>query len=294
MVNKMAEKDLQITLPLLPLKNSVLFPGLLMPLSVGRASSVAAVEHALATEEKEIVVVTQRDASVDTPSAADLYTIGTRAVIRKAGKSKDQIEVLVFGLERVVIVKIEENGTMMARVRPLPLPDDSSRETEALTLSIVEMGSKYVGLIQSPNATPQELARMFASQEDPLRLAYMLASIMNLETPKEQSLLEAPTRIEALRMIHGWLSHEVDVLELRNKISEEARGEMSREQREYILRQQKRAIEQELGEKNSEQAEVESIREKLATADLPEDVRKEAERELGAWKNFRPRRPSTA
>ncbi len=122
---------------------------------------------------------------------------------------------------------------------------------------------------------------MFTSQEDPLRLAYMVASIMNLETVREQALLEAPTRVEALRLVHGWLSHEVEVLELRNKITEEARGEMSREQREYILRQQKRAIEQELGEKNRDQAEVETLREKLAKADLPEDVRKEADRELG-------------
>src|SRR5580700_5858298 len=278
----MAEKNVQIsTLPLLPLKNSVLFPGLLMPLSVGRPGSIAAVDKALGTEEKEIVVVTQRDPSVDAPTANDLYTIGTRAVIRKAGRSKDQVEILVLGMERVVLVKVEENGYMTARVRSLPLPDDSSRETEALTLGIVEMGSKFVGLIQAPNATPQELARMFTTQEDPLRLAYMLASIMNLDSTREQALLESPTRTEALRLMHGWLAHEVEVLELRNKITEEARGEMSREQREYILRQQKRAIEQELGEKNPEQAEVASLREKLEKADLPEDIRKEADRELG-------------
>ena len=278
----MAENEIQIsTLPLLPLKNSVLFPGLLMPLSVGRPASIAAVEKALATEEKQIVVVTQRDVNVDEPGPSDLFTIGTRGVIKKVGRSKGQLEVLVYGEERVVIVKVDdENGHMIARVRLLPTPDDSSRETEALTLSIVEMGSKFVGLIQSPNQTPQELARMFTSQEDPLRLAYMLGSIMNLETPREQALLEAPTRLEALRMIHGWLSHEVEVLELRNKITEEARGEMSREQREYILRQQKRAIEQELGEKNPDQSEVEALREKLSKADLPEEVRKEAEREL--------------
>src|SRR5258706_3650465 len=108
----------------------------------------------------------------------------------------------------------------------------------------------------------------------------MAASLMGLEGTKEQALLEAPTRLEALRMLHGWLAHELDVIELCNKIAEEARGEMSREQKEYILRQQKKAIEQELGEKNPDQAEVESLREKLAAADLPEDVRKEAEREL--------------
>ncbi len=281
MVNTM-ENEIQIsTLPLLPLKNAVLFPGLLMPLSVGRPASMAAVEKALATEEKEIVVVTQRDASVDTPTASDLYTIGVRAMIRKAGRTKDQIEILVYGAERVVLVKVEENGAMMARVRALPLPEDTSREIEALTLSIVELGSKFIGLVQQQNASPQELARMLTSQEDPLRLAYVLASIMNLESARAQALLEAPTRTDALRMVHGWLAHEVEVMELRNKITEEARGEMSREQREYILRQQKRAIEQELGEKNPEQAEVETLREKLAKADLPEDVRKEAERELG-------------
>src|SRR5580704_2482346 len=280
-------------LPLLPLKNSVLFPGLLMPLSVGRTSSLAAVEAAVATEDKEIIVVAQRDASADTPGAVDLFTIGTRAAIRKVARPKnDHIDILAFGLERVVIVKVhEEGGHISARYHPLPAPDDSSRETEALTLSIVEMGTKFMGLIQSPQATPQELARLFTFQEDPLRLAYTVASLMNLEVVREQALLEATTRVEALRLVHGWLSHEVEVLELRNKITEDARGEMSREQREYILRQQKRAIEQELGEKNGDQSEVESLREKLAKADLPEDVRKEAERELSRLEKMQSGQP---
>jgi ATP-dependent Lon protease len=270
------------TLPLLALKNSVLFPGLMMPLSVGRATSIAAVEAAAATEDKEIIVVAQRDPEVDAPGAADLFTIGTRAVVRKVSRPKpDHLDVLVFGIERVVLVKVEETGYLAARFTRLPAPDDSSLETEALTLSIVEMGSKFAGLIQAGGASPQELGRLFTSHEDPLRLAYMVASLMGLEGTKEQALLEAPTRLEALRMLHGWLAHELDVMELRNKITEEARGGMSREQKEYILRQQKKAIEQELGEKNPDQAEVESLREKLAAADLPEDVRKEAERELG-------------
>jgi ATP-dependent Lon protease len=281
------------TLPLLPLKNSVLFPGLLMPLSVGRASSLAAVEAALATEEKEIVVVAQRDPSVDVPGAENLFTIGTRASIRKVARPKEEhIDVLVFGVERVVIVKVDDGEKYLsARVRTLPQPDDSSRETEALTLSIAEMGTKFVGMVQAPQANPQELARMFTTQEDPLQLAYMVASLMSLEVAKEQALLEAPTRLEGLRMVHGWLSHEVEVLEIRNKIAEEARGEMSREQREYILRQQKKAIEQELGEKDGEKAEVQELRERLAKADLPEDVRKEAERELGRLEKMNAAQP---
>src|ERR1700689_4878724 len=119
------------TLPLLPLKNSVLFPGLVMPLSVGRAASMGAVEKALSTEDKEIVVVAQRDPSVDSPGAEDLFTLGTRAVIKKVARpNSSQIDVLVLGVERVVIVKVDDaEGYMTARLRSLPMPDDSSGET---------------------------------------------------------------------------------------------------------------------------------------------------------------------
>src|SRR6516225_2878107 len=108
------------TLPVLALKNSALFPGLLMPLSVGRPASVAAVEAALATEDKELVVVAQRDANSDRPGAADLYTVGTRASIRRANRQRsDQIDIMVLGIERVVIVKVEENEYLKARVTSL-------------------------------------------------------------------------------------------------------------------------------------------------------------------------------
>jgi ATP-dependent Lon protease len=275
----MADEETIRTLPLLALKNSVLFPGLLMPLGVGRPASVAAVESSLATEDKHVIVVAQKDPTVDTPHADDLYTIGTRAVIRKTGRPRpDHLDLFVQGIERVVVVKVEENGFLKARVRPLPLPDDSSRELEALALSVVETASKYVNLMQGQPS--QEITQAFAAQTDPLQLAFLVASVMNLEVEKEQSLLEASTRIEALRMVLGWLSHEVDVAELRAKVTEKAKSEMSKEQRDYVLRQQKKAIEQELGEGKTDEAEVESLRERLAKADLPEDVRKEADREL--------------
>ena len=275
----MADEEKLQTLPLLALKNSVLFPGLLMPLGVGRKASVAAVESALAAEEKEVVIVAQKDASVETPTATDLYTIGTRAVIRKSGRPRpDHIDLFVQGIERVVLVKVEENGYLKAKVRPLPLPDDSSRELEALALSVVELASKYVNVMQGQPA--QEIAQAFAAQSDPLQLAFLVASVMNLDVEKEQSLLEAASRIEALRMVLAWLSHEVDVAELRAKVTEKAKSEMTKEQREYVLRQQKKAIEQELGETGAEQAEAQTLRERLAKADVPEDIRKEAEREL--------------
>ncbi len=186
-----------LTLPLVgALANSVLFPGLLMPLGVGRKASVAAVESALTTEDKEVIVVAQKDPSVETPGAADLYTIGTRAVIRKSERSgPDQNGIAPgdpsWGCERVVIVKVEENGFLKARVRPLPLPDDSSRELEALSLSVVEAGtSKLVNLMQGQSA--EEIAQAYGAQGDPSQLAFLVGSVLNLDVEKEQVLLENP------------------------------------------------------------------------------------------------------
>jgi ATP-dependent Lon protease len=114
--------------------------------------------------------------------------------------------------------------------------------------------------------------------------------MFSLDAEKAQSLLEAPTRAEALRMMHRYLTHEVQVLELRNKITTEARSEMNKEQRDYLLRQQMRAIQQELGEKGGEQAEAEQLRERLEKADLPEDILKEASANWIGWKNCLPAR----
>jgi len=267
------------TLPVLPLKNTVLFPHLLMPLSVGRASSLAAVEAAVKAEEKELVLFTQKDASVEVPGQDDLYPIGTKAIVRKVNRQDDSVELLVLGTERVALIRIESTEPFLrARISSLPLPEDKGAEVEALHGALTELGAKAITLAQ-PNS-PQELGRLLAANDDPLRLSYLLASMFSLDAAKEQALLEAPTRVEALRLMHTYLTHEVQVLELRHKINTEARTEMSKEQRDYLLRQQLKAIQSELGEKDGEQAEVEQLRERLQKTDLPDDVRKEAEREL--------------
>src|ERR1700730_12098877 len=130
----MSDQQVVYTLPVLPLKNAGLFPYLLMTLSWARPSSIAAVEAALATESKEIVVFTQRDGDVDVPSQSDLYAIGTKAVIRKMNRaSEGHIELLVLGMERVVLSKLDNSEPFLrARVTPLPLPEDKAPEVEAL------------------------------------------------------------------------------------------------------------------------------------------------------------------
>jgi len=287
----MSDQPVVYELPVLPLKNAVLFPYLLMPLSAGRAGSVAAVEAALATESKEVLVFTQRDGDVDSPLQGDLYPIGTKAVIRKMNRSGEgHLELLVLGMERVALVKLDTSEPFLeARVTPLPLPEDKSSEIEALQGALIELAGEALTLAQ-PNA-PQELRGLLSANEDPLRLAFVLASMFSLDAEKAQALLEAPTRAEALRLVHRYLTHEVQVLELKNKITTEARSEMNKEQRDYLLRQQMRAIQQELGDKGGEQAEAEQLRERLDKADLPEDILKEANRELNRLEKLNPGAP---
>ncbi len=275
----MAEKKPINTLPALPLKNSALFPFLPMPLAVGRPNSVAAVEAALGTEEKEILVVAQRDPNADVPKQGDLYGVGTRAAIRKVNRTEHALEVLVVGLERVSVLGIiETEPYLRARVQSMPMPEDTGPEVEALQREVLQLASQAITIAQ-PQAS-QEISRMLAGSEDPIKLVYFLASLLSLDLAKEQSLLEAQTRADALRLMHAYLRYEVQVLELRSKIAGDVQNEMGKEQREYFLRQQLRAIQQELGERSPEQAEVDMLRERLEKAGLTEEAKTEAKREL--------------
>jgi ATP-dependent Lon protease len=274
-----SDNQLLPTLPVLALKNSVLFPSLMVPLSAGRPGSVAAVEAALAGEERAVVVVAQRDADVEHPGPDDLYTVGTRAVIKKVNRSEGGLELLAQGLERVVLVKAEQTEPYLkARVQPLPPPEDSGTEVEALLRAILDLAGKALELIQ-PDA-PVNIVQLASQVQEPLRVAYLLGSMLGLDVARAQALLEAPTRVEALRLLYGYLSHELQVLELRQKISQQAQSEMGKQQREYMLRQQLHAIQEELGEKDPEKSEARELRKRFDEADLPEEVRKEAEREL--------------
>jgi ATP-dependent Lon protease len=266
-------------LPVLPLKNTVLFPTLFLPLNVGRPNSVAAIEAALNAEDKTLILVAEHPDAPEPLTPENLYSVGTRAVIKKMNRNDEVMEILVQGLERVRILAFDQvEPFFQARYEIVPLPEDEGTELEALQRSILDMSSKAIELAQPQS--PVNVQQMLASTPNPLRLAYLLASMLGLDVRKEQQVLEAPTRIDALRLIHGFLSHELQVLALRRQISDQAQTEMSKEQRQYVLRQQMRAIQDELGERNPEKADVEALRKRIAEVDLPDEVRKEAEREL--------------
>ncbi len=276
----MSGEERVATLPVLPIKNSVLFPYVLMPLSIGRPASLAAVEAALATEEKEIAILTQRDASVEAPAQDDLFPIGTRAIIKKMARPRgDLIEVIAQGTDRVVLIKLEQTEPhLRGRMGTVPLPLDRGAEVEALHRAVMELAAKAISLANPQSSV--ELSQLLEDSGDPLRLVYLIGSMLSLELEKEQALLQAETVLDALRLMHTYLTYEIQVLEIRSKIASDAQSEMGKQQRDYLLRQQLRAIQQELGEQSPEQAEIDQLRERIEKAQLPDEVLKEVQREL--------------
>jgi ATP-dependent Lon protease len=268
-----------MVLPLLPLKNSVLFPFALMPLAAGRPQSLASLEAASKGEEKLIAVFTQRNPDVEDPKLEDLSHFGTKAVIRRMSRTDSVVQALVQGLERIELVALDLSAAYpAATVRSAPLPPDSSPEAVALQRELVELAA---GIQDLAGAEPRiDFAELAGQLDDPGQIVYLLASVVGVESAKAIGILEAPTRFEAMRLLHEELVRERQVAEVRQKINKQASSEMSKEQREYLLRQQLRAINEELGEKSPEQAEVVQLRKRLDEIKLPEDVREEAEREL--------------
>ncbi len=267
-------------LPVLPVKRTVLFPSVLVPLTIGRPRSVAAVEAAMKTEDKMVLVVAQRDPETDEPGLEDLYTIGTRAIVKQIGRSGEgQMHALVQGVERVVLLKLEQaEHYLQARARPLAVPTGSGPEVDALHRAIVDHLGELPSLIQAPGMN--EAVTAFGAERDPVTLAYRVASLLNLTVEGEQKLLEASTTVDLLRDLYAALSREMQILQLRHKIASDVQAKVTKTQREYMLREQLKAIQQELGESEEEGGEVGELRARIQEADLPDEVRKEAEREL--------------
>ncbi|MGZ8406063.1 MAG: endopeptidase La [Nitrospira sp.] len=267
------------TLPILPVKRTVLFPGVMLPLTVGRERSVAAVNAAVKTEEKMIVVVAQRDPQTEEPGLSDLYSIGTKAIVKQIGQSSEgAIHALVQGLDRVVLIKEEQSTPYSTvRVRSLGRPTDDGAEVKALHRAIQELVSDLPRLIQAPGI--QEVSAVLSNEDDSIALAYRVASLVNLSSVEEQRLLESSSTLDLLRNLYSALSKEIQILQLREKITQDAQTKIGKSQREYILREQLKAIQQELGEDENEENEVARLKKQIAEADLPEHIRKEVERE---------------
>ncbi|HKT35243.1 MAG TPA: endopeptidase La [Nitrospira sp.] len=287
----MNSPNLSVTLPVLPIKRTVLFPGVLMPVTVGRDRSVAAVNAALKTEDKMILVVAQRDPGKDNPALDDLYTIGTKAVVKQVGRTEDgTIQAVLQGLERVALLKVEQSlPYLLVQARRLELPAEQDREVQALQRAIQDLITDLPRLIQAPGI--EEATAAFRNEENPATLAYRVASLLNLTVKEEQTLLESSSTIELLRSLYAFLSKEIQILKLREKITSDTQAKLGKNQREYILREQLKAIQQELGEGDSDESEVAHLKKRIEEADLPEHVRKEVEREIARLAKVPPSSP---
>jgi ATP-dependent Lon protease len=274
-----ADVEFPAILPMLPLKDTVVFPQSMTPLAIGQERSVRLIDDVVAGD-RLLALVTARDASVDSPGFDDVYDVGTLSVIHKMIKVPDgTLRILVGGLARIKLVnEVSSDPYLVAEFDALPDENADTPEVEALTRNVQGLFSKIIGLAPY---LPEELQLAATNIDEPSTLAHLVASTMrSIPTKERQQLLEQTDVEQRLRQVSAILSREVEVFELGSKIQSQVQSEMEKGQREYFLRQQLKAIQQELGEGDPEQAETNELRERLDALVLPEEAKKAAEREL--------------
>lgn len=288
---KLTESEEQIkipdTLPVLPLRDIVIFPFMIVPLFVQREKSIKAVDQAL-SDNRMILLVSQRDLDKEEPLTSDLYEVGTVAIIMRMLKLPDgRIRILVQGLSRAKVLNVDETGPcLQARVSSMnESSPDPSLELEALMRSVKSSLEKTVAL--GKNVSPEVMA-IAVNLEDPGRLADLTASNLDLKVEDAQSVLDLVDQNARLRRVNELLNKEINVLTVQQEINSQAKGEIDRSQREFYLRQQLKAIQQELGEGNELAEEINAYREKIAEAKMPEKVEEEALRQLKKLERMHP------
>jgi ATP-dependent Lon protease len=293
---KEAQEPPQIpdSLPVLPLRDIVIFPFMIVPLYVSRDRSVKAVDSAL-SDNRMICLVAQKDQEQENPGVEELHRMGTVAVIMRMLKLPDgRIRVLVQGMNRAQVDGFSQNDPfMLARLTPVEEEgwDEESLELQALRRNVKEALEKSVNLGKSISPEVMVIA---ANLEDPGRLADLAVSNLDLKVIDAQEILETIDPIERLKKVHELIAKELEVLTMQQQISSQARGEMDRSQREFFLRQQLKAIQSELGEGNELGEEVRQFRAKAHKARMPKEVLKEINRQITKLERMHPDAAETA
>jgi ATP-dependent Lon protease len=282
------EQEIEVpsTLPVLPLKETVVFPQSMTPLAIGQERSIALVDE-VASGDRMLALVAVRNEDVETPGWDDLHEIGTAAVVHKLIRIPDgTLRILVQGVKRIRLERpVQEEPYLVGEFADVPEVVEESKELEALTRNVQ---NQFASIIAAVPYLPEELQIAAANVDDPTVLSYLVASTMRLKAEEKQQLLETANVEERLRALSAILGRELEVIELGSKIQSQVQSEMEKGQREYFLRQQLKAIQEELGEGDEQQAEVNELRSQLAELELPEDVRKAAERELSRLEKLPP------
>jgi ATP-dependent Lon protease len=271
--------EIPSTLPVLPLKETVVFPDSAAPLAIGQERSIALIDEVV-TRDGMVALVTAKDPEVEQPGWEDLHEIGTAAMVHKLIKVPDgTLRILVQGLQRIKLdERVQDEPYLVGAFSELPDVESDSKELEALVRNVQMLFGRIVALVPY---LPAELELAAANVDDASALSHLVASTMRLKTEEKQQLLEQPDVERRLRELSLILSRELEVFELGTKIQSQVQSELEKGQREYFLRQQLKAIQEELGEGDPEQAELQDLRERVAQAELPEEARKAVDRELG-------------
>jgi len=274
-------------IPVLPVRDTVLFPHAVLPLTVGRESSIQLIESL--GEERAIVVAAQLDARLDTPKPDDLHKVGTLATVHKVVRMPNQSRfVFTEGVSRVRLVRfIQSEPFMVAEVETLEdAAPATSAEFEALVRNVIGQFQQIV--TESPTLS-DELRTIAANIEEPARLVdFVASSLPFLTTDDKQLLLEAAHVADRLELLNKLLVKEIEVQQLRTKIQTEVQDQVQQSQRDYYLREQLKAIQKELGEQDEGQRDIEDLRQKIEAAGMPEDVKKEALKELARLQRMSP------
>src|SRR5947208_9963207 len=274
-------------LPILPVRDTVLFPHAVLPLTVGRESSVQLINQL--GEEKSIVVVAQREARVDSTQPTDLYSIGTLATVHKVVKMPNQsLFVFTEGVERVHVRDYSQlTPFMRAQVEPISESKiDVGPEVEALQRNVLTLFQQIVS--GSPTLS-DELQTVAMNIEEPGRLVdFIASSLPSLATRDKQEILETTDIAARLERINKHLAKEIEVQQLRNKIQSEVQDSVQSSQRDYYLREQLKAIQKELGDLDDTQKDIQELKEKIEAAGMPEEVKKDALKELGRLSRMNP------
>ncbi len=276
------------TLPLLPVRDIVVFPYMILPLFIGREMSIKAVDDALA-KDRLILLVAQKDISDEDPKPEGIHKVGTVAMIMRMLKLPDgRVKILVQGLTKAVIDEyVQLTPTYLVKLTKMkepPIPE-ISLETEALMRAVKEQVGKIIsmGKVLSP-----DVILILDSINDPGRLADLVASNLGLKIEESQQILEIVDPLERLNKINEFLNREVQLLTMQVKIQSQAREEMTKTQREYYLREQLRAIQSELGEIDEKAEEITDLKEKIKAAKMPEEVEKESNKQLKRLEQMHP------
>src|SRR2546425_5631789 len=265
-------------LPVLPLKDTIIYPFAVQPLGVGQERSIRLIDEVM-RGNRLVVLVAQKSAEMEQAGPDDIFKIGTVARIARMIRMPDgTIQIIVQGLERVAISEFtQEKPYLIARVVPKPDMQEDDDETEAIKRNVVSYFQRLVTLVQN---VPEGVAAATLNLEEPRQVVYVIATFVQMDLELRQKLLELDSVRAKLENLSNFLAHELEIFELGRKIQTSAQEEMGKVQREYLLREQLKAIQRELGEESEEQATINELHRKMDEAKMPEEALKEANREL--------------